>query len=187
MIKRAGKEESSIIGKLEGNTIAEFFEDAEDYSENEKALVLSQSSNDDWYILTREEEHSITILDSLITTGVNPIEEQKQADAKLAKYEYLNEILAIMEIAHKKGKVVNLNSEREGAYLNLETLIEKGILIRENKNLRIDDEEEVSKIRKALEVQIEKEKEARILGETSPEEKKEDQSSNSKLTNDEER
>ena len=195
MVKRAGKEESCLIGKMEGDTIVEFFADADDYSENENSIALSQSSNDDWYILTREEEHSITILDSLITSGVNPIEEQHIADSKLAKYEYVNEILAIMEIAYKKGKVVNLNDKREGAYLNLETLIEKGILERENKNLKIGNEEEVTKIRETLKVQIEKEKEARILGVDSQEEKndeilrntEEEDSSKNNLVNEEER
>ena len=165
MVERAEKTNTSLIGGLESNSVIEIFYDTDDYLENENTVMLSQSSNDDWYILTRTEEHSITILDSLITSGVNPIENQRAMDAKLAKYEYLNEMLAIMQIAKQSGKVVKINPEREGSYLKLDSLIENGTLIMDNGNIRIGNDLGVAKIRESLTKEISKGKESRILGE----------------------
>ena len=164
MVERAEKTDTSLIGKLESNSVIELFYDTDDYLENENSVALSQSSNDDWYILTRTEDHSITILDSLITSGVNKIENQIPMDAKLAKYEYLNEILAIMQIAKQSDKVVKIDPEREGSFLKLDSLIENGTLILENDNIRIGNDISVKKIRESLTKEIEKAKESRILG-----------------------
>ena len=127
MVERAEKTDTSLIGGLESNSVIELFYDTDDYLENENSVMLSQSSNDDWYILTRTEEHSITILDSLITSGVNSIENQRVMDAKLAKYEYLNEILAIMQIAKQSGKVVKINPEKHATnvfdFFNLQQMV----------------------------------------------------------------
>ena len=146
------------------------FGDYSQYLENEKEVALRQSSNDDWYILTREDEKSITILDSLLTSGVNTVENQIHMDSKLAKYEYLNEILSIMQIAKQTGKVVNLNQEREGEYLDFEVLIKNGTLILEDGNIKIGNEENVKRIRESLMKKIEIGKDSRIVGE-EPEEK----------------
>ncbi len=181
MVKRAEKTDTSLIGKLESNSVIELFYDTDDYLENENSVALSQSSNDDWYILTRTEEHSITILDSLITSGANQIENQRPMDAKLARYEYLNEILAIMQIAQKTGKVVKLNPEREGSYLKLESLIENGTLILEDGNITIGNAASVSKIRESLQKEIEKGKESRILGENPDTDEKPDKTDDERL------
>ena len=181
MVERAEKTDTSLIGKLESNSVIELFYDTDDYLENEKTVSLSQSSNDDWYILTRSGEHSITILDSLITSGTNQIENQRAMDSKLARYEYLNEMLAIMQIAKQAGKVVKLDPEREGSYLKLESLIENGTLIFKDGNITIGSDEGVRRIRESLTKEIEKGKESRILGESPGDDEKSEKSDDERL------
>ena len=181
MLERADKKSSSLIGRLTSNSIIEVYDDADDYLENEKEVALRQSSNDDWYILTREDEKSITILDSLLTSGVNTVENQIHMDSKLAKYEYLNEILSIMQIAKQTGKVVNLNQEREGEYLDFEVLIKNGTLILEDGNIKIGNEENVKRIRESLMKKIEIGKDSRIVGEEPETEEKTNKNDDERL------
>ena len=174
MLERAGKKETSSVGKLERDSMIEYFENIQDYQNNANSMELSCSSNDDWYILTKEEEHSITIMDSLITTGINQVEFQKSLDAKLAQYEYLNELLAVMQIAHQKGKVLKLNPEREGEYVQIEKLVKIGIIEMENGNVTVKNPNEISKMRQLLDARIEEGRRDRITGEEQGTEDKDD-------------
>lgn len=162
MLNVAEKTETSIIGKMEGNRISEFF--AENYDvEEENSVSLSISENEDWYILSKEDDKTIQILDSLIVKGKNPAELQKPIDEELAKYEYLSELFTLMQVASESGKTLTINPEREEKYINFKPLIENGIISMDNDKISVNNLDELTKQKAEVNKRIEKTKEKRIL------------------------
>lgn len=162
MLNVARKAETSIIGKMEGNRISELFEENYDI-EDENAVSLSISENEDWYILSKEDDKTIQILDSLIVKGKNPVEVQKPIDTELAKYEYLSELFTLMQVASESGKTLTINLERENEYINFKPLVEKGIISMNNDKINVNNLDELTKQKAELNKRIEKTKEKRIL------------------------
>ena len=161
MNERAGEEvkAKSIIASKDTNAMHAI---VREYSSPlyGKDIVLSYSENDDWYILASEDEHTISIEESLLL----PKEDGLQQDKTLSKLEYLREFLGLARIAGGKGKALVVDFEREGKFLDIEKLLDSKIFTKDFRGrLDVRNIEELNKIILSLDTRIEKESEERMI------------------------
>lgn len=169
MNEEAGTLETSVLSKTQNDRIE--YLNMDDESSVGKDIGVSFSENDDWYILTIEDDRNITVVDSLITNGKNENSTQSPIDRELAKLEYLKEITQLILISDEKGKPLVLDPKREGKYINLQEFESKGIIEISDNNISLKDGQKVEEILREVEERIEKKKDDRLIGNFEEEER----------------
>lgn len=138
---------------------------------------LSMSECGDWFILTEEKDNKIIVHDSGIDLSQPITEETRERDKidrKMSIAEYTRELLVLSERASQTGKKLVIDLEKEGKYLQLDSLINSGEWsVAKDGTVTITDPEKLHQRILDLEEILEHERRERILsdiGENPPDE-----------------
>lgn len=137
----------------------------EDYTLEDAKPFLSFSEDDDWYIFYTEKNNKIVIQDSLIL----PQENASEQDRRMAKLEYIREMLLIAKKAQTEQKTLQLTPTREGNFIDLEKFTLEGIIdVNEMGMVTIKDQARCDAMIKSLDENLSKEKTDRIVNTMKP-------------------
>jgi hypothetical protein len=151
--------QNSVVARSESSSISVIARTESDLGDA-KDLVLSYSESDDWYMLATEDEHSITVKDSLVVRKEGVSEDE----AKLAKSEYARELLGLARIASSKNKKLVLDPDREGKFIDLERLTEVGILSKDFAGrISVKDLEKLNELIDSLDKRIDEGKQKQVV------------------------
>ncbi len=121
-----------------------------------REFKLAISENCDWYMFTKEDENSITILDSLIVANDN----SSKTNMKMALIEYQKEFYRLIRNSYLKKKPLFINPEREGKFINLNSDVNLEL----ERNLVVaKDLEEIDNRISSLDKLLENKREEKIL------------------------
>ena len=162
---------SSPISILE---IAHSYGDKTELLSETDKYRLSMSENADWYLFAEEQEAGIAILESGIDL-TKPVGELETLDRKMAIGEYTREVYKLIQEAKTKGKNVILDQKTQEKFVNLDILINDGIVTIENGVIIVQDEAKLQEKIDTYDKVLEKQRRERLLLEPEAKEDKQEE------------
>ena len=175
LVQKNGEERSAFASSPIG-----ILEVANYYGEYDLGLVesdkfrVSMSESGDWYMLAEERAQGIAILESGIDLS-KPESEIESMDRKMAIGEYTREVYKLIQEAHLKDKNVILDKQTQEKFVNLDILVNDGIVTVQNGVIIVQDEEKLQEKIDNYDKVLDKQRRERLLLEAPPKEEKEEQ------------